>query len=207
MKLYYSPVTCSLSPYIVLLESGLPHELVTVNLKTHTLPDGTDYYTINPFGYVPLLELADGRRLNEGVAIIQYIADQAPATHLAPANGTFERYELQGRLNFIATDLVRNYDLLFSSKANDEIKQAAVTSLHKHYAWIDAILAKQSYFHSDVFTIADAYLFTVTGWANLVKLDIAAFTHVQAWLSRVASRPAIKAALAIEFPSADTTSA
>ncbi|OZI86751.1 glutathione transferase GstA, partial [Pseudomonas avellanae] len=85
MKLYYSPVTCALSPYIVLLESGLDHELVVVDLKTHTLPDGADFYAINPLGYVPFLETSEGQRLAEGVAIIQYIADQAPEKQLAPA--------------------------------------------------------------------------------------------------------------------------
>lgn len=206
MKLYYSPVTCALSPYIALLESGLPHELVVVSLKTHTLPDGSDYYAINPFGYVPLLELDDGRRLAEGVAIIQYIADRATDKNLAPVNGTFERYELQGRLNFIATDLVKNYDLLFSSKANSEVKQAAVTALQHHYAWIDSLLVSQDFFYSNNFTIADAYLFTVTGWAKLVKLDLTALPHLQAWLERVTARPAVQAALQVEGTPTGTTS-
>ncbi|VFR24541.1 Glutathione S-transferase [plant metagenome] len=207
MKLYFSAVTCALSPYIALLESGLPHELVVVDLKTHTLPDGSDYYAINPFGYVPVLELDDGRLLNEGVAIIQYIADQAPNKQLAPANGTFERYELQGWLNFIATDLVKNYDLLFSSKANPEVKQSAVSALNRHYAWIDGILAKRSFCYGDGFTIADAYLFTVTGWARLVKLDLSAHTNVQAWLARVAARPAVQTALQAERSSGATCGA
>lgn len=195
MKLYFSPVTCALSPLIALLESGAPHEVVNVNLKTKSLDDGTDYRTISPFGFVPLLELDDNRRLGEGVAIIQYIADQVPEKNLAPANGTFERYELQGRLNFIATDLVKNYDLLFSSAANDEVKQAAVKALNQHYAWIDDILSKQPFFYGDGFTIADAYLFTVTGWAKLVNLDLSGFQHVQDYLQRLAERPAVATAL------------
>lgn len=198
MKLYYSPVTCALSPLIDILESGLPHEVVKVDLKTKILDDGTDYRTINPFGFVPSLETDDGRRLHEGVAIIQYIADQAPDKNLAPANGTFERYELQSRLNFIATDLVRNYDNLFLSVANDAVRQAAVDALNRHYAWIDDILSKQDYFYGDNFTIADAYLFTVTGWARLVKLDLSGFKNLQAYLDRLAARPAVAAALALE---------
>ncbi|MGI6246848.1 MAG: glutathione transferase GstA [Pseudochelatococcus sp.] len=195
MKLYYSSVTCALSPLIALLESGAPHEVVDVNLKTKTLDDGTDYRTISPFGFVPLLELDDGRRLGEGVAIIQYIADRAPEKNLAPANETFERYELQGRLNFIATDLVKNYDLLFSSVANDEVKQAAVRALKQHYAWIDGILSEQPFFYGNEFTIADAYLFTVTGWAKLVNLDLSGFRHLHDYLNRLADRPAVAAAL------------
>lgn len=199
MKLYYSPVTCSLAPYIALQESGLPFELVIVDLKTHTLPDGSDYYAINPFGFVPMLALDDGRLLSEGVAILQYIADQAAEKALAPANGSFERYELQGRLNVVATDLIRNYDLLFSSLANAEVKSAAVRALHKHYGWIDGILQQRGWFYGDGFTVADAYLYTVTGWAPRVGLDLSAFAAVQSWQQRIASRPAVQPALAVEY--------
>ncbi|HZE91749.1 MAG TPA: glutathione S-transferase N-terminal domain-containing protein, partial [Rhizobacter sp.] len=100
MKLYLSPGTCSLSPHIVLREAGLAFEAVLASTKTHQLVDGTDYYTINPKGYVPLLELDSGERLSEGPAIVQYIADMVPTKNLAPANGTLARYRLQEWLNF-----------------------------------------------------------------------------------------------------------
>jgi glutathione S-transferase len=105
MKLYYSPGACSLSPHIALEEAGLAYEAIAAPTKTHKLPDGTDYYTINPLGYVPLLELDDGTRLREGPAIVQYIADQAPAKNLAPANGTLARYQLQSWLTFVGMEL------------------------------------------------------------------------------------------------------
>lgn len=198
MKLCYSPVTCALSPYIVLLESGLDHELVVVDLKTHTLPDGADFYAINPLGYVPFLETSEGQRLAEGVAIIQYIADQAPEKQLAPANGTFERYQLQSRLNFIATELPKNYDYLFSSTATQEAKDKAARALCKHYAYIESILAQQPYFNGAQFSVADAYLFTVTHWARLVDLDLSDFVIVQRYLARIAERPAVRTALKVE---------
>jgi glutathione S-transferase len=69
MKLYYSPGACSLAPHIVLREAGLAFTPVLASTKTHKLADGTDYYTINPKGYVPLLELDDGQRLSEGPVI------------------------------------------------------------------------------------------------------------------------------------------
>jgi len=109
MKLYYSPGACSLSPHIALHEAGLPFEAVAAPTKTHQLADGTDYYTINALGYVPLLELDDGRRLREGPAIVQYIADQVPDKKLAPANGTFERYQLQEWLTFIGTEIHKTF--------------------------------------------------------------------------------------------------
>lgn len=201
MKLYYSPVTCALSPCIVFLESGLAHDLIVVDLKTHTLPDGSDFYAVNPLGYVPLLQTVDGRRLAEGVAIIQYIADQAPEKNLAPANGTFERYRLQSRLNFIATELPKSYDDLFNASASPEAKEKATKSLRKHYGYIEGILAEQPYFNGQEFSVADAYLFTVTNWAKLVGLDLSDFVAVQEYMARIAMRPAVQAALKVESSS------
>jgi len=114
MKLYYSPGACSLSPHIVLREAGLAFTPVLASTKTHKLADGTDYYTINPLGYVPLLELDSGERLREGPAIVQYVADQVPQKNLAPANGTLERYRLQEWLTFIGTELHKTFSPLFN---------------------------------------------------------------------------------------------
>ncbi|MEO6971867.1 MAG: glutathione S-transferase N-terminal domain-containing protein, partial [Rhodoferax sp.] len=114
MKLYYSPGACSLSPHIALEEAGLTYEAIAAPTKTHQLPDGTDYYTLNPLGYVPLLQLDDGTLLREGPVIVQYIADQAPARKLAPANGTLARYQMQSWLNFIGTELHKGFSPLFN---------------------------------------------------------------------------------------------
>ena len=104
MKLYYAPGACSLAPHIALNEAGLAYDAVKVDLRTHQLADGTDYYTINPKGYVPLLELDDGQRLSEVTVILQYIADRKPGT-LAPALGSLPRYRVMEWLNFIATEI------------------------------------------------------------------------------------------------------
>lgn len=198
MKLYYSPVTCALSPYIAMLESGLAHELVVVDLKSGTLPDGAHFKAINPLGYVPFLQTADGKGLVEGVAIIQYIADQAPGTQLAPAFGTFERYQLMSSLNFIATELPKNYDYLFSSSASPEAKNKAIQTLRRHYAYIETVLSRQPYFNGEHFSVADAYLFTVTNWADLIDLDLSDFKVVEEYMLRIAQRPAVQAALKLE---------
>ena len=105
MKLYYSTGACSLAPHICLREAGMAFDTVLAPTKTHKLPDGGDYYAINPLGYVPLLELDDGTRLTEGPAIVQYIADQVPDKNLAPPNGSLARYQLQSLLNFITSEL------------------------------------------------------------------------------------------------------
>ena len=122
MKLYYSPGACSLSPHIALHEAGLPFEAVLASTKSHKLQDGTDYYTINPKGYVPLLEFDDGTRLAEGPAIVQWIADQVPEKQLAPPAGTMERYRLQEWLTFIGTEIHKQFSPLFNPAMPEEAK-------------------------------------------------------------------------------------
>ena len=191
MKLYYSAGACSLSPHIVLKESGLEFEAIAAPTKTHRLADGTDYYTINPLGYVPLLVLDDGTQLREGPAIVQYIADQVPAKKLAPANGTFERYKLQEWLTFIGTELHKGFSPLFTPGMPEEAKIIAKTRLNSRLQWVDGELAKKPYLMGDTFTVADAYLFTVTGWAPHVRIDLSSLPHILEFRSRVGARPAV----------------
>jgi glutathione S-transferase len=198
MKLYYSAGACSLSPHIVLEESGLAYTAVSAPTKTHKLEDGTDYYTINPLGYVPLLELDDGRRLHEGPAIVQYVADQAPAKNLAPANGTFERYKLQEWLTFIGTELHKGFSPLFNPSTPADYKPSCLERLSSRLQWVEGELAGKQYLMGDQFTVADAYLFTVTNWAPYVALDISGLPNLLAYRARVAARPAVIAAMKAE---------
>lgn len=197
-KLYYSPGACSLSPHIVLREAGLPFDLVLASTKTHKLADGTDYYTINPKGYVPLLELNDGQRLSEGPAIVQYIADQVPASQLAPAAGTMERYRLMEWLNFITSELHKGFSPLFNPAMPEEAKVLARAKLTERLGWVEAQLEGKDYLMGATFTVADAYLFTVAGWGKHVGVDIAPMKNLSAYMGRVAARPAVQAALKAE---------
>jgi glutathione S-transferase len=198
MKLYYSPGACSLSPHIALQEAGLPFEAIAAPTKTHKLADGTDYYSINPLGYVPLLVLDDGRQLREGPAIVQYIADQAPEKHLAPPAGSFEHYKLQEWLTFIGTELHKGFSPLFMPGMPEEVKTAARTRLGARLQWVEGELAKGPYLMGDQFTVADAYLFTVVGWSRLVGVDISALTRLGEFMARMRARPAVQAALRAE---------
>ncbi|MBO9688993.1 glutathione transferase GstA [Roseateles chitosanitabidus] len=198
MKLYYSPGACSLSPHIVLREAGLAFEPVLASTKTHKLQDGTDYYGINPKGYVPLLELDDGQRLSEGPAIVQYIADQAPDKQLAPANGTLARYRLQEWLNFITTELHKTFSPLFNPAINDEAKAVFRAKLHDRFQWIDSQLEGKQYLMGDGFTVADAYLFTVSNWGQHVGVDVSGYPNLVAYRGRVAARPAVQEAMKAE---------
>ncbi|WP_298428527.1 glutathione transferase GstA [Ottowia sp.] len=198
MKLYYSPGACSLSPHIALEEAGLPYEAVLAPTKTKTLPDGSDYRKINPLGYVPYLVLDDGTGLPEGPAIVQYIADQAPAKKLAPPNGSLARYRLQSWLNFIGTELHKGFGPLFNPASPDEVKAAAKERLATRLKWVDEQLAGKTWLMGDDFSVADGYLFTVTNWAKPMQIDLSPYPNLVAWRARVAARPAVQAAMKAE---------
>src|SRR6266478_688935 len=198
MKLYYSPGACSLSPHIVLLEAGLKGTLVKVDTKTHKTEDGGDYYAVNSKGYVPLLELDDGDRLSEGPAIVQYLADRNPASKLAPAAGTMERYRLQEWLNFITSELHKQFSPLFAANTPAEYKEVLKEKLAKRFDWLSGELEGKDYLMGKQFTVADAYLYTILRWTNFVGIDMAKWPVLAAYEARVAARPKVQEALNAE---------
>ena len=198
MKLYYSAGACSLSPHIALEESGLKYEAISAPTKTKVLPDGSDYRKVNPLGYVPYLVLDDGTGLREGAAIVQYIADQVPDKQLAPPNGTVARYQLQSWLNFIGTEIHKNFGPLFNPAMPEEAKQISIGNLNNRLKWVDGELAGKSYLTGDAFTVADGYLFVVTNWAKPLGIDLSPYPNLLAFRERVAARPAVQRAMKAE---------
>ena len=198
MKLYYSPGACSLSPHIVLREAGLAFEPVLASTKTHKLQDGTDYYGINPLGYVPMLELDDGTRLREGPAIVQYVADQVPHKNLAPANGTLPRYRLQEWLTFIGTEIHKTFSPLFIPTTPEEAKGMFRDKLVSRFEFVDKQLEGKDYVMGEHFTVADAYLYVVTRWSKPMNIDLSRFKNLSAHNARIDARPAVQEALKVE---------
>ena len=198
MKLFYAPAACSLASHIAMIEAGLKFDLVKVYLKTKTLSDGTDFTTINSQGYVPALQLKNGEVLTECPAVLQYIADQAPSSNLAPANGSFARYKLQSLLNFLATELHKNFSTLFDPQANSDSQALATQKLNLRFGQLESQLNAASYLMSEYFTIADAYLFTIAGWAKFVHFDLSPYVQLQAYLQRISQRPSVMTALTAE---------
>ncbi|RYX95372.1 MAG: glutathione transferase GstA [Comamonadaceae bacterium] len=198
MKLYYSPGACSLASHITLHEAGLAHEAIVASTKTHQLADGTDYYTINPLGYVPMLEMDDGTRMTEGPAILQYLADQVPNKNLAPANGTLQRYRLQSWLTFIGMELHKGFGPLFSPATPDEVKSASKDRLEKRLAWLDGQLEGKDFLMGEHYSVADAYFFTVTNWGKPLGVDLSPYKNIEAVRARIGARPAVQAAMAAE---------
>ncbi len=198
MKLFYAPGACSLSPHIVVREAQLPVDLIRVDLATKLMEDGTNFATVNPKGYVPALQLDDGRILHEGVAIVQYLADLAPEKRLAPPNGTFDRAKLQQWLNFVSTEIHKSFSPLFNAAIPDVVKQIYKDKLAQRFGEIEADLGDQDYLTGAQFTVADAYLFTVLRWSRAFHIDLAQWPKLQAYFARIAARPAVKAAVDFE---------
>jgi glutathione S-transferase len=198
MKLFFSPGACSLSPHIVLREAGLDFELEKVNLGTKQTKTGANFRTINPKGYVPVLQLDDGQVLTEGSAIVQYLADRKPEAKLAPPWGTMERYRLQEWLNYIATELHKGFSPLFSPRLPEEQKQATREALGARFDFVSKSLEGKEYLLGATFSVADAYLFTILSWTEHAAIDLAKWPALQAYVARVAARPAVRAALKAE---------
>jgi glutathione S-transferase len=194
MKLYMHTAACSLSPHIVCRELGLDVELVAVDRATHRTADGADYLAVNGNGYVPLLELADGTRLMEGPAIVQYLADLKPEAGLVPPAGTLERVRLQSWLNFISTELHKPLAMQFHFTASREQLAALVT---KRLNWLSTQFTGP-YLMGDHFSVADAYLFVCLNWTQFLKFDLSPWPALTDLMRRVAKRPAVQQALAAE---------
>jgi glutathione S-transferase len=198
MKLYYAPGTCALSPHIALLEAGLKFDLEKVDIRSKRLADGSDYLQVNGKGSVPLLKLDDGRSLTEGPAIVQYIADLKPESGLAPANGTYERYKVQEWLNFISTELHKQYSPLFNPANPDEVKKLSRATIAKKLEWLAKQLEGRSFLTGEQFTVADGYLFTVLRWSKITDVDLTPWPVIGKFMERVAARPKVQEALKAE---------
>ncbi|PCJ88303.1 MAG: glutathione transferase GstA [Thiotrichaceae bacterium] len=195
MKLYYSPGTCSLSPHIALCEAELPYELVLVDIQQATIENGGDYHTVNPFGYVPALALDNDEILLEGPAIVQYIADQVPSKQLAPAAGEIDRYRLQQWLNFISTELHKGLGALFNPALPDEARELFKGIVNQRLDIVAPQLENSPFIMGETFTVADGYLFTVLSWGPHIDFELTRWPALQAYLGRVAARPAVQKAL------------
>jgi glutathione S-transferase len=198
MELYFSPGACSLASHISALEAGIPVELKRADTKTKKLVDGSDYYAVNSKGAVPALRLDNGQVLTEGVAIMQYLADQKPDSKLAPAAGTLERYRLQEWLNYITSEVHKSYSPLWNPNADPKVKEYTQANLDKKLDWINGQLAGKKYLTGDTFTIADAYLYTVINWSFFLGSNLDKWPALKEFHARVAARPAVQAALEAE---------
>ena len=198
MKLYYTPGACSLSPHIALLEAGLPHDLVKVDLRAKKLENGDDFLKVNPKGQVPVLALDSGELVTEGPVIVQMIADKAAGKNLAPARDSTDRYKLLEWLNFITTELHKSFGPMFSPVLADEAKAFFKDRVMGKFKYVDSQLAGRDYLMGSQFTVADGYLFTMLSWADRLKFDLSDMPNLLAYKARIAARPKVQEAMTKE---------
>lgn len=198
MKLYYSPGACSLAPHIGLLEASLPFELERVDLASKRTEKGADYLKINPKGYVPALELDSGEVLTEAQIILQYVAEAKPEAQLSASGNVLGRFRVLEMLNFISTELHKQFGPLFRPNTPPETRDFQIELLGKRIGWLEGRMVDGSYVASDRFGIADIYLFTVLNWTRPLKIDLSPWPRVRAYMGRIAERPAVLSAMRSE---------
>jgi glutathione S-transferase len=199
MKLYYAPGACSLSPHIILRELAFNFDLIRVDLATGTLSDGRDFRAINAKGQVPALELEDGTILTEGVAIVQYLADQKPEIGLMPPLASFARAQVQETLNFVSSELHKAFNPLFSSNISPEARKMATANVMVKIGVLEAQLADgREWLVGGNFSPADAYGFVITRWAPMQNISLEQWPNVTRWMDAVGARRAVAIAIAAE---------
>ncbi len=198
MNLFYTPGACSLAAHIALNEAGLDFSTHKVDLKTKTTEDGRDFTQLNPYGYVPALQLDNGEVLTEGAAIVQYIADLKPEAKLAPANGTLERYRLQAALTFINSEVHKTIGRLFTPGLGEDVQAATKAQIDLRLGQLSKQMTGKDWIANNHYSVADGYLFTVLGWLKFFDIDLGKWPVLAAHSARVAARPAVQKTLVAE---------
>jgi glutathione S-transferase len=196
MKLYYSPGACSQAPHILMHEVGLSHDSTRVDLKTKMVEDGRSYLQVNPKGSVPALELDNGDVLTENAVILQYLGDRA-GSEVLPDVGHFARYRVLEWVNYITTELHKSFSPLFSPAASDETKQFFRDQIARKFDYVDGKLGSGPFVMGDTLTIADPYLFVMTGWGDAL-IGLGNWPNLAAFRERMLERPAVRNVLRFE---------
>ena len=199
MKLYYFQGACSLASHIMLNEVGASFDLELVDPAAGHTASGQNYRDINPNGYVPALDIGGGTVLSEGVAVLQYIADTNPEKAFSPALGTIARARLQQYLNFGAAELHKSWSPLFSDSSTEAEKTAAAKKVSTKFDYLESQLSDgRNYLVENRFSVADAYIFVLSNWANFQGIDLKAWPNLAKYVDRIMARPATQAAFEAE---------
>lgn len=191
MKLYYSPLACSLADHIALEEAGLSFERESVNLKTKRTASGADFNEVTPKGYVPALVLDSGETLTENIAILDWIAIQHPSLGVA---GPLGRTRVLEALTYLSTELHRSFKPMWHA-ANDADRAKAKATISEHLRFIASNLNGR-YLFGDAPTVADFYLFVMLLWADRFDLDLP--PQLAEMRSLLKSRPAVQRSMRAE---------
>lgn len=198
MKIYIRPGACSMASHIVLREIGETFDIIEVDLATKKTAAGDDFLLINPKGQVPALQLGNGTLLTEGPAILQYLADTHTEAGLLPPLATIERYEVLSWLNYVGTELHKSFGPLMRPDTPDAYKPVILNQIAAKFDMIDRHLADHEWLAGAEFSVADAYLFTISSWAGMFGFAPGKWPNLDAYRGRIAARPAVHDALVAE---------
>ena len=202
-KLFYSHSTCSTASHIILEESGLPYEGIEVSWKKKLNVSELDQ--LNTLGAVPVFVTAQGQVITQNTAILEFIADQVPEKNLLSKAGTVERAQTMSWVSFVAADLQKAFVNHFRSdvlttiiEAQKELENHATRSVKDLLAHIESSIGDRTYITGDHFTIADAYLFVISGWAEWIEIDLSEYKKLSHYRARIAERPSVKKILDLD---------
>ena len=196
MKLYYTPMTCSLATNIACREAGVAVDMIRVELSSKRIAGGGDLTAVNAMGQVPTLVTDEGRILTENPALLTYVADVAADKMLAPPAGSFERYELTRWLGFVGTEIhKKGLALIYDPTTPDVVKSFARGAMAKPLGVVDEYLASRAFLLGATFTVADAYLFWALTVCPFGGVPLDAYPSLRAYQKRVYARPAVRAAV------------
>ncbi len=195
MRLYFKPGACSLASRIVLIELGQSFETVKVDTDKGVTEHGADYTAINPRGYVPALELEDGRIITENVAVLQYLGALKPGL-LIPDTASWDHVRLQEALSFISSELHKAFSPFFHGEAKGERLAPTQALLARRISDVEAMLENSGpYLLGNQISVADIYLFVVLNWAGFISFDLQGWPLVSDFMSRMGARSSVQAAL------------
>ena len=203
MKLYYSTGSCSMSCVIGAFEAGVQCELIEVSWKDNK--NVSELERLNPLGVAPVLILDDGQVLTQNAAILEYFSDRAQSRAFLPAPGTPERAQAMSWLSFVASDFHKSFvplfvleDMVKDPSARGQVAEFARGKIGEYLAHIERSLQGKKFLTGENFTVGDAYLFVTLHWCQWVDVSLSRYPSIEGYLKRLAERPSVKKAVALE---------
>ncbi|MBB4239099.1 glutathione S-transferase family protein [Rhizobium esperanzae] len=202
LTLYYAPGTCALASLIALEESGLAFETRKLSFANGE-QRSPDYLKINPKGRVPAL-VGDRGVLTETPAILGFIAASAPAAKLAPLADPFEMARLQAFNSYLCSTVHVNHAhrprgsrWADDPAAIEAMKAKVPQNMADCFTLIEDML-EGPWVMGETYSLADPYLFVMSGWLPSDGVDPARFAKVSDHHARMLQRPAVQRALAFD---------
>jgi glutathione S-transferase len=204
LTLYYCPDSCARASLIALAESGIDYRIVRMSLAQGEQRK-PEYLVINPKARVPAL-VTDRGVLTETPAILAFIAQSRPAAHLAPLDDPFAFAQMQAFNSYLCSTVHvahahkgRGARWSDDPAAHASMRQKVSQNMLDCFRLIETTMFQGPWVMGDAFSVADVYLYTLSGWLEGDGVDLALLPVTQAHHARMAGRPAVQRALAQEI--------